>query len=347
MKVPAPRRLKNGKWYIYMRLGGQAYPVTDANKADCVARARSIKAQYKAGELDTQPTTRAAPATLGAVIDAYIDKYAPVLSPATVRGYKIMRKHQFQAFMGTPVNKIDYQNMVNTEARRVGPKTIQHAWGLVRAALRDAEAPVPNVRLPAVPPKEIAYLQPEEIKPFLEAIKGHQVELAALLMLHGLRVSEALAMRWPDSVDLKGGRLIVSGAMVRNEDNGYSLKAANKNRTSSRSVPIMIPRLRDLLAASRRSTGPVITQKPRTTLYHIQEACRRAGVTVVGNHGLRHSFASLCRFLAIPEEQTMAWGGWADYQTMHKRYIHMAQTAAERDAKKMADFFQNANQNAN
>ena len=342
MKVPTPKKMTSGNWYIRLRLGGKGYTVTDPNKADCIARARSIKAKYKAGELEVQPPTKPAPATLGALIDAYIDKFAPVLSPATVRGYKIMRQHQFQAFMGTTVDKIDYQNMINVEARRVGPKTIQNAWGLVRAALRDSGAPIPTVRLPAVPPKEISYLQPEEIKPFLEAIKGHPVELAALLMLHGLRVSEALALRWPDSVDLKGGRLIVSGAMVRNEDNGYSLKAANKNRTSARSVPIMIPRLRSLLAASSRSTGSVITQKPRTTLYHIQEACKRAGVTVVGNHGLRHSFASLCRFLAIPEEQTMAWGGWADYQTMHKRYIHMAKAAAERDAQKMADFFKNA-----
>ena len=28
-------------------------------------------------------------------------------------------------------------------------------------------------------------------------------------------------------------------------------------------------------------------------LTHTKAACERAGVTVVGNHGLRHSFASL------------------------------------------------------
>lgn len=348
MKVPAPRRLKNGKWYIYMRLGGQAYPVTDASKADCVARARSIKAQYKAGELDTQPPTKAAPATLGAVIDAYIDKYAPVLSPATVRGYQTVRRCRFVGYMEREIGKIDYQAMVNAETAAVSPKTVKNAWGVVGAALKWAGVEVPPVKLPPVPVKEIPFLQPEEIGPFLEAIEGDGAELLLLLELHGLRYSEARALTWAD-IDLAKKTMYVHSAVVPGPDHRFTHKSTTKNRTSSRTVPIMIPRLLAVLEGAESRDGPLVTIHPLTGRKAAHRAAERAGVTVVGNHGLRHSFASLCYHLGLPERQIMELGGWSNTATMHKIYIRVTNRDREAAVKAVSDFFgtQNAHQNAN
>lgn len=339
MKIPAPRKMSSGSWYIYMRLGGTGVSVTDRSKADCIAKARSLKAQYKAGELELVQETAPKDRPLGEIVDAYIDAHAAVLSPSTVRGYRINRNAQFKDYMALPVSEIDFQRMVNDELERVGPKTIKNAWWLVCASLKYAELSVPTVKLPAVPVKEIPFLQPEEIAPFLAEVEGDPAELAILFMLHGLRVSEVLALTWEKSIDLKRERIVVQGAVVRNEDNGYTAKDTNKNATSSRVVPIMIPRLLELLKADTKKKGRICTLSACSTLRYIKLACGRAGVTVVGNHGLRHSFASLCRYLGIPEEQTMAWGGWSDYATMHSRYIRIARSAAERDQKKVMDFF--------
>lgn len=342
MKIPTPRKLSSGSWYIYMRLGGNGVSVSDRNKADCIAKARSIKAQYKAGELELKKDVPPKDRQLGEIIDAYIDAHSAVLSPSTVRGYRIQRRNQFRDYMDLPVSEIDFQRMVNDETACVGPKTIKNAFALVSASLKYAALKVPAVKLPAVPVKEIPFLQPEEIAPFLDEIEDDPAELAVLFMLHGLRVSEVLALTWEKSIDLRRRRIVVHGAVVRDEDNLYTRKDTNKNVTSARSVPIMIPRLLELLQASKVKKGPLCSMLPHSMLPHIKSACERAGVTVVGNHGLRHSFASLCRFLGIPEEQTMAWGGWADYQTMHKRYIRIARSAAERDREKMASFFGNS-----
>jgi integrase len=62
-------------------------------------------------------------------------------------------------------------------------------------------------------------------------------------------------------------------------------------------------------------------------------------VTVVTNHGLRHSFASLCYHLGISERQLMQWGGWADYQTMHKIYIRLAASDESKAAEQLTGFF--------
>ncbi|MDD6078067.1 MAG: tyrosine-type recombinase/integrase, partial [Clostridiales bacterium] len=45
----------------------------------------------------------------------------------------------------------------------------------------------------------------------------------------------------------------------------------------------------------------------------------------VGNHGLRHSFASLVVLLHLPEPVLQAVGGWKDSATVHKIYTHISQ----------------------
>lgn len=341
MKIPTPKKLPSGTWQIYLRLGGKGISVTAQTKRECINQAQSIKAQYKIGALDPVTMTTKTKPTLGDVVDAYISAHSAVLSPSTIRGYRGNRRNQFQSSMDRPLDEIDYQTMINAELQYVGPKTIHNAWGLVCAALRWSEQAVPTVKLPTVPVREIPFLQPEEIAPFLAAIEGTETELPILIMLHGLRQSEMLALTW-DCIDMKGKTMTVQGAMVRDERGGYVRKETNKNKSSSRTVPIMIPRLVDVLKDTPRLTRTVCTVPPETLLRHVKSACKRAGVTVVGNHGLRHSFASLCRYLGIPEEQTMAWGGWSDFATMHKRYIRIAQSAAKRDANKMTDFFKKA-----
>ncbi len=43
----------------------------------------------------------------------------------------------------------------------------------------------------------------------------------------------------------------------------------------------------------------------------------------------------------------MEIGGWSDSQTMKKIYTHIAQSDMKRYEAKFADFFKNANENAN
>ena len=49
MKLPEPRRLPSGSWFIQLRLGGESIPVTEPSRTACVNSARLIKAEYLAG----------------------------------------------------------------------------------------------------------------------------------------------------------------------------------------------------------------------------------------------------------------------------------------------------------
>ena len=107
----------------------------------------------------------------------------------------------------------------------------------------------------------------------------------------------------------------------------------------------MIPQLHNALAAMPDKTGSVVTIKGGSLLDDIKRACKRAGVTIVTNHGLRHSFASLCFFIGtIPMKQIQEWGGWKDSIVLNRIYIRLAASQKTENQKAFAKFFdENAN----
>ena len=95
MKVPAPRQLPSGSWFIQLRLGGQSVPVTEPTRAACIRTATLIKAEHAAGKREIRRSER----TVGELIDDYVEKYKAVLSPSTIRNYKSIRRNRFQSSM--------------------------------------------------------------------------------------------------------------------------------------------------------------------------------------------------------------------------------------------------------
>ena len=344
MKVPEPRRMSSGNYFIQLRLGGQSIPVTAATAKECRRQAELNKAEHRAGK--RAEIKRESELTLGETLDRYINTYSKTLSPSTIRGYKMYRKARFIAYQDKRLDDINWQRMIDDELAAKSEKTVKNGWGLVHAALDHIDYPIPKVKLAKAPVNEIAFLQPEEIKPFCAAVKGRSYEIAALLELHGLRLSEVRGLKW-ENIDIEREKITIRGAMVRGMD-GQTLKKTNKNEASSRDVPILIPQLKEALEAVKDKSGLVVKTYPNALLDDVKRACNRAGVTEVTNHGLRHSFASLCYFLGIPERQTMKWGGWSDYMTMHKVYIRLA-AVAETDAKKtfVSFFTEKKEENAN
>ena len=285
--------------------------------------------------------------TLKQVQERYLAAHKAVLSPSTVRSYDAYINHRWTGYRGKALAKIKWQDMINDELATVSAKTLKNAWGLVSASLKYAGYPVPEVKLAPVPVKDLDYLRPQEIKTFCDAVKGTSYEIPALLLLHGLRLSEVLGLTW-DHVKLnkdKTGSVQVAGAVVRGPD-GLERKQTNKNRTSTRTVPVLIPQLYDALKAAQRDSGPVVGIHPSNLLDDVKRACRRSNVTECGCHDLRRSFLSLCYHLGISERQTMQWAGYSAIRTMHAVYIKLSEADSSRDAETVRQFFQNATQNA-
>lgn len=344
MKVPEPRKLKSGNWFIQMRLGGQSFSITDSNKSECIHQAELLKAAYRAGNKPTKAVT------LKAAMKSYIDNKRNVLSPSTIRGYVSIMNNRYQDVMGQPLDKINWQAVVNVDAADHKPKTVKNGWRFVCSVMRENGVTPPNVALPQVVKNEHPYLEPEQIKPFIEIIKKEPCCIAALLGLHSLRRSEIVGLTW-DNVDLENGLLDIHGSMVYDEKSRLIRKDTNKNVSSRRTVPIMIPALSEALNAvpTDQRVGCVVTVTPNAIRKQINRACRKNGFPEIGVHGLRHSFASLAfsSDVGMSEREVMEIGGWSDSQTVHRIYEHLARKNRLKAANRMSAFFQNANEIAN
>ena len=310
-------------------------PVTARSKAECIHIAELKKTQYRAGigEIKKLPKDL----TLREAMTLYINEYQKQLSPPTVKAYLSYKEHRFKGYIDKPLGSIKWQDMIDAELKEVSEKTVKNAWGLVRPSLKFVGFPTPNVKLAQVPVKELPFLLPDEIKPFCKALKGRPYEIAALLELHGLRLSEMKALTW-DDIDLKHKVIYVSGAYVNSVD-GYVDKDTNKNQTSTRPVPIMIPQLETALKGVKDKSGRVVTTHPSVLYEDIKRVCKIAGVTECGNHDLRRSFASLCFYMGIPERQIMEWGGWKDRETLHRVYIRLSAAVENENIKAFEGFF--------
>lgn len=339
MKVPEPRRLPSGNWFIQLRLNGESIPITAETKTECKTIAELTKSKHRAGASAIKKTPKSI--TLSESFDKYLKAKKATLSPSTLRSYTSYSKNRFKNYRDKPLRQISWQKMIDEELEHVSEKTVKNAWGLVSSSLKYVGYPVPNVTLAQVVVHDLNFLQPEEIKKFCAALNGRSYEIPALLALHSLRLSEIRGLCW-ENIDLENGVIFVHGARVRGP-NGNVDKKTNKNDTSSRYVPIMIPRLATVFSAVEDKTGLVADIGSNTLLDDVKRTCKRAGVTECTVHDLRRSFASLCFYLQIPSKQIQEWGGWKDDKVLNKIYIKLAATMKTENKTKFTQFFENAN----
>ena len=327
-KVPPPKR--NGKsFYNQVMVDGERAYISAKSEDEYYAKARAAKLKL----IEIQKSRPKLP--LGTAIDNFIKDNDAVLSPSTINSYQSYRKTRFKNYMEQDVSAINWQQMVNDEAKLVKPKTVHNAWRLVTGALAHANVPVCPVNLPQKVKPDRPWLDYEQIQLFCKVLYGKPYELGALLALNGLRRSEILHLT-ADDVDLTSGIIHVRGAAVIGLNNKLTDKETNKNKTSARDVHIVIPRLTELI---RGKKGRLITTNPTTLYGLINGLCEKHGLPKVGVHGLRHSFASLAYHLDWSEATTMREGGWSNNDTVHRIYTHLAAQDANADISKMVQFF--------
>ena len=354
MKVPEPRKLQSGTWFIQLRLGGVSVPVSATTKKECIRQAQLIKAEHQVGKRKTNIKTDK---TLKELMQDYIDALPASTSPSTIRGYNTIKNTRFLSVDGISVSAIkDWQKVIDEESKCVGAKTVKNAWSLARSSMRASGIDIQDVKMPQIIKKEKQWLEPDEILRFVKLLKNTTYEIPVLLALHGLRRSEILAMTY-EKIDINANTITVHGSAVMDKDGTLVQKVTNKNVSSRRVIPIMIPELTEAIKAipEDKRTGNVFNGNVNTLYGFINRICESNNLPLVGVHGLRHSFASLAFHLGLTEQETMELGGWSDYNTMRNIYTHLAQADRLKGHNKIANFFagetvennKNANGNAN
>ncbi|WP_240307666.1 tyrosine-type recombinase/integrase [Thermus caldifontis] len=248
------------------------------------------------------------------------------LRPTTIRNYRVYMGHL------EPILRIPLTRLTSLQLRaffadlaHFSPSHRRHIYQFLRAALRDAVRTdlIPSNPMDAVDPPEGGAVRParawtpEEVARFLEASKDHRLHtLFRLMLATGLRIGEALALRWED---WEGDRLWVRHTLRRDgtlgppktsgsmgylylDSDTQAALAEWQKRLQAEREQAEDWQEHGLIFPSRRGT-PL---EYRNVLRAFTELQAKAGVTPINLHGLRHTYTSLALRAGLPPKVVAA-----------------------------------------
>ena len=159
--------------------------------------------------------------------------------------------------------------------------------------------PTDGCALPKLEHKEMKTLPVEQLTSFLREAKESGVfELYYIELATGLRRGELLGLKWED-IDLVQGSLRVQRQVAR--INGEVVEAPLKTKSAYRTLPLSADAV-GVLQEQRKKSGssPYVFPSPTggpispdSVLHMLHRVLKRAGLSKVRFHDLRHTFATL------------------------------------------------------
>ena len=264
--------------------------------------------------------------TFGQALDQYISSRENVLSPVTIKNYKVIRRCHLHGLMDSNLYIITQdmiQKEINTEALHSSPKTVKNIHGLISAVFR---AYRPDFSITTSLPKkkraEIYVPTDDEVKRLLSYIAGTDLELPVLLAAFGpMRRSEICAL---ESSDISGNVVHVSRAMVLSTDNEWVIKSP-KSYAGDRYIkypPFVVKKWKGKI-------GRIVALNPTQITDQFSRRLRAAGLPHFRFHDLRHYSASIQHALGIPDVYIMQRGGWGNDGTLKAVYRHVMEDRSE------------------
>ncbi|MDQ3588441.1 MAG: site-specific integrase, partial [Actinomycetota bacterium] len=234
-------------------------------------------------------------------------------------------------------------------SRRISAKTINNSLIPLRLSLshavedgligRNPAASVAGARRRvkvAVEQREMDFLRLDEIPRYLEACAGHYRPLAEVLIATGLRISEALHLRWSD-VDLEGHALLVTGSRKRGRERETSGSTKGDRWRSVDFGPRTAGLLRDLRATQSEHQFADFRSRPvfvhhdggRLSRNTVSTGWHKAALedaelrTTLRLHDLRHSAAASWLAAGLPLIYVQRQLGHASITTTEAQYGHL------------------------
>jgi integrase len=296
----------------------------------------------------------------------------PKVRPSTWLSYqKSVERHIVPALGHLPLQRLTpaelsvfYRTLLERgrrDGRRgLAPKTVRNIHGALHTALRDAVRwgyVARNVAAAADLPKgatpEMRVWSPEQLRAFLEHVRGDRLYAAWLLLATtGMRRGEVAGLRWVD-VDLDGGRVSPRRPrVVVNFEVVVSEPKTAKGRRSLALDPATVAALREhrrcqleeRLAVGPRweDSGLVFTWPDGRPLHPerfsrwFEQHARAAGLPKIRLHDVRHSYATAALAAGIPAKVVSERLGHANIAITMDTYSHVLPGLDEQAASTVA-----------
>ena len=145
----------------------------------------------------------------------------------------------------------------------------------------------------------------------------------------GLRVGEALALRWTD-IDILHHKVKIHATVVNLANKKQSYVQNNAKSDSSNRVIPLTPKATELLNTLKRySTTEWVFENHKTRLsyeslrYQTRKLCGEANVPFYGEHVFRHTFATNCYYRGVDVKVLSKLLGHSDVSTTYNTYINL------------------------
>jgi len=327
-------RTVNGKTYNYYE--ARYTEGFDPGTGKQIQRSISGKSQKEVAQklkaaissLDSGTYIAPSKMTVGEWMDVWSKQYLGGVKESTVAAYNAtIRTHIKPGLGAIRLDALDthlvqsfYNGLREPTDNRApcSPKTVKNVHGILHKALQQAVAngyirfnPTNACILPRVEKKELQPLDEAETKLFLDAAKGHPLELLYTVTLFtGMREGEALGLTW-DRVDFMRGTILISKQLQKEKKAGGEFRLVSLKNDKPRRIqpaPWVMQLLRDRKlqqyehkekagAAWSNPLNLVFTNElggnliPQTVVRHFKEIVTAIGRPDARFHDLRHSYA--------------------------------------------------------
>ena len=248
--------------------------------------------------------------TVKYAIEQYIEDRSKVLSPSTVRGYKLILE-SFEPIWDIYISDIEtalIQRIINDWSIDHKTKTIRNRVALLLSALDyhgiDKKF---KVRYPVNNSKKVTSPDIEDVQMFLRNAKGVMVPIIHLTAFGSLRRGEVAGLREMD-ISRDMCTVTVNGDMVLTPDHKWIYKPFPKTQGSIRTV--QLPRF--VIEGIPQKSDPndfVFDLTPAAMTDRFKRLADKLGLPFT-LHSLRHFAASFRTDLGIPRKYVEEVGGW-------------------------------------
>lgn len=272
------------------------------------------------------------------------------VKPSTYRGYKSdIDCHLNSAFGDYFISEIDQEQIesfLSDLMSKRNPKTVNNIrltlhmiMGYARRLKYIKENPVSEIKPFKVEHKEMGYLTPVEIRPFLKHANEPFKTLYLLAVLTGMRRGEILALQWGD-INWVNNTIFVKRSLfwkLRKEcgEDGQRWQFVTpKSKRSTRSI-VMTPALKKALEIHRinapinlhdlvfcNSKGNPL-DPDNLIMREFIPTLSMAGIRRIRFHDLRHTYATLLIHQGENVKFIQSQMGHASIQTTMDRYGHL------------------------
>ncbi len=265
--------------------------------------------------------------TVNEALDEYIEVNSNVLSPSTLRGYRMIKDTRLQVIKDVPINKlkpIDVQRAINKDRERLCGKSIKEAVALLKRVLTMQGMEI-NLKTVTIPRDSRIKKPLPPIEEVLAPVIGTELELPCLLAAWlSLRMSEVRGLQFRDIS--KDGKFITICRTRMYQDGLDIVREQTKTEKSTRTN--MLPEyLYEKIKAIPHSsdTDFIIKHGYKYLHYNFSKLMKANNIQGVTFHKLRHEFATTCNDLGISSDYIQKLGGWSTPSIMKSVYTHTTQ----------------------